>query len=368
LIFKVHSEQVLIRALVTQAVVVVEIKLSKRLLYLLFLTLLSCNGMELNATSEELVASPIYELELQLHEGITKKIEIESGQAFTLRCIDSTGTSFYSENLLWLHQGKRLRDSTIDKIKIKNTRKFSVLIVDFFDDSMSGLYECVLRRKDKVMKSRIHVKLKKSTSYPEAFSIQYVNLFDEELCTAEKQDFCTNGGTCLYHRPTGTYNCKCPPQYVGRMCEYLESLIISSRQNPALEPASLHRTQTILICSVMGIFFALACCCYFCYVKKSEKLSAQRNDRQTKSLESLLESVGENKKCDWPEYSISDEALRILITEKQDKSERSASKSANDENHSSFQDHANEQNCFINRSLNKERKFAVSSYSLESVS
>ncbi|KAL1235711.1 Pro-neuregulin-2,membrane-bound isoform [Trichinella pseudospiralis] len=202
--------------------------------------------MELNATSEELVASPIYELELQLHEGITKKIEIESGQAFTLRCIDSTGTSFYSENLLWLHQGKRLRDSTIDKIKIKNTRKFSVLIVDFFDDSMSGLYECVLRRKDKVMKSRIHVKLKKT--------IQYVNLFDEELCTAEKQDFCTNGGTCLYHRPTGTYNCKCPPQYVGRMCEYLESLIISSRQNPALEPASLHRTQTILICSVMGIF------------------------------------------------------------------------------------------------------------------
>ncbi|KAL1235068.1 Carbonic anhydrase [Trichinella pseudospiralis] len=80
--------------------------------------------MELNATSEELVASPIYELELQLHEGITKKIEIESGQAFTLRCIDSTGTSFYSENLLWLHQGKRLRDSTIDKIKIKNTRNF----------------------------------------------------------------------------------------------------------------------------------------------------------------------------------------------------------------------------------------------------
>ncbi|KAL1283587.1 Pro-neuregulin-2,membrane-bound isoform [Trichinella pseudospiralis] len=239
--------------------------------------------MELNATSEELVASPIYELELQLHEGITKKIEIESGQAFTLRCIDSTGTSFYSENLLWLHQGKRLRDSTIDKIKIKNTRKFSVLIVDFFDDSMSGLYECVLRRKDKVMKSRIHVKLKKT--------IQYVNLFDEELCTAEKQDFCTNGGTCLYHRPTGTYNCKCPPQYVGRMCEYLESLIISSRQNPALEPASLHRTQTILICSVMGIFFALACCCYFCYVKKSEKLSAQRNDRQTKSLESLFEAL-----------------------------------------------------------------------------
>ncbi|KAL1283578.1 hypothetical protein TPS_09036 [Trichinella pseudospiralis] len=101
---------------------------------------------------------------------------------------------------------------------------------------------------------------------------------------------------------------------------------------------------------------------------KSEKLSAQRNDRQTKSLESLFESVGENKKCDWPEYSISDEALRILITEKQDKSERSASKSANDENHSSFQDHANEQNCFTNRSLNKERKFAVSSYSLESVS
>ncbi|KRX46334.1 Pro-neuregulin-2, membrane-bound isoform [Trichinella murrelli] len=360
LIFKVHGEQVSIRALVTHAVVVVEIKLSKRLVYLLFLTLLSCNGIELNTTSEELIASPIYELELQLHEGITKKIEIESGQAFALRCIDSTGTLFHSENLLWLRQGKRLRDSTINKIKIKNTRKFSVLIVDFFEDSMSGLYECVLRRKDKVMKSRIHVKLKKT--------IQYVNLFEEELCTAEKQDFCTNGGTCLYHRPTGTYNCKCPPQYVGRMCEYLESLIISSRQNPALEPSSLHRTQTILICSVMGIFFAMACCCYFCYVKKSEKLSAQRNDRQTKSLESLLECVGENKKRNWPEYSISNEALRIRITEKQDKSERSPSKCANDENHSSFQDHINEQNCFINRSLNKERKFAVSSYSLESVS
>ncbi|KRZ91422.1 Tyrosine-protein kinase PR2 [Trichinella sp. T8] len=335
--FKVHGEQVSIRALVTHAVVVVEIKLSKRLVYLLFLTLLSCNGIELNTTSEELIASPIYELELQLHEGITKKIEIESGQAFALRCIDSTGTLFHSENLLWLRQGKRLRDSTINKIKIKNTRKFSVLIVDFFEDSMSGLYECVLRRKDKVMKSRIH----------------YVNLFEEELCTAEKQDFCTNGGTCLYHRPTGTYNCKCPPQYVGRMCEYLESLIISSRQNPALEPSSLHRTQTILICSVMGIFFAMACCCYFCYVKKSEKLSAQRNDRQTKSLESLLECVGENKKRNWPEYSISNEALRIRITEKQDKSERSPSKCANDENHSSFQDHINEQNCFINRSLNK---------------
>ncbi|KAL1241636.1 EGF-like repeat and discoidin I-like domain-containing protein [Trichinella pseudospiralis] len=136
-----------------------------------------------------------------------------------------------------VHQGKRLRDSTIDKIKIKNTRKFSVLIVDFFDDSMSGLYECVLRRKDKVMKT-----------------IQYVNLFDEELVLRKSKTFAQNGGTCLYHRPTGTYNCKCPPQYVGRMCEYLESLIISSRQNPALEPASLHRTQTILICSVMGIF------------------------------------------------------------------------------------------------------------------
>ncbi|KRX25231.1 hypothetical protein T07_1837 [Trichinella nelsoni] len=302
LIFKVHGEQVSIRASVTHAVVVVEIKLSKRLVYLLFLTLLSCNGIELNTTSEELIASPIYELELQLHEGVTKKIEIESGQAFALRCIDSTGTLFHAENLLWLHQGKRLRDSTINKIKIKNTRKFSVLIVDFFEDSMSGLYECVLRRNDKVMKIRQPFR--------------------------RRALYC--GKARLLHK-------------------WRHMFIPSTNWNVQLQMSSTVRWKNVRISResyhIKSAKSSIG--------TKSEKLSAQRNDRQTKSLESLLESVGENKKCNWPEYSISNEALRILITEKQDKSERSPSKCANDENHSSFQDHINEQNCFINRSLNR---------------
>ncbi|KRZ15015.1 hypothetical protein T11_15204, partial [Trichinella zimbabwensis] len=280
----------------------------------LFLTLLSCNGMELNTTSEELIASPIYELELQLHEGITRKIEIESGQAFTLRCIDSTGTSFHSENLLWLHQGKRLRDSTINKIKIKNTKKFSVLIVDFFDDSMSGLYECVLRRNDKPFNTSIfsmkNFVLRKSKTFAQmaahmSSTVRWKNV------------------------------------RISRESYYFKS---AKSSTGTFKPAS-YTNNSDLFC--YGNFFCVG------MLLKSEKLSAQRNDRQTKSLESLLESVGENKKCDWPEYSISDEALRILITEKQDKSERSPSKCANDENHSSFQDHINEQNCFINRSLNK---------------
>ncbi|XP_003370262.1 hypothetical protein Tsp_10871 [Trichinella spiralis] len=326
LIFKVHGEQVSIRALVTHAVVVVEIKLSKRLVYLLFLTLLSCNGIELNTTSEELIVSPIYELELQLHEGITKKIEIESGQAFALRCIDSTGTLFHSENLLWLHQGKRLRDSTINKIKIKNTRKFSVLIVDFFEDSMSGLYECVLRRKDKVMKSRIHP-FNTSTFSKKSFVLRKSKTFAQMAAHVYTID--------QLERTTANLHMIEMFKVVLALMEKSMSSTVRWK-NVRISRESYHIKSAK---SSIGT--------------KSEKLSAQRNDRQTKSLESLLESVGENKKCNWPEYSISNEALRILITEKQDKSERSPSKCANDENHSSFQDHINEQNCFINRSLNK---------------
>ncbi|CDW53984.1 Component of oligomeric golgi complex 2 [Trichuris trichiura] len=150
---------------------------------------------------DEAVAVPIYEL--RLDEGSQETVDVPVGGPVVLRCVDLSGTPIDNEFLFWLYQGQRLGERNGIMIATDDKKKVSNLKIYQLDESYVGIYECIAKAgPHTLMKAKLRVRAGRESA----------SLFQEdELCPPDMRDFCSNGGTCLMHKPTSTYLCR----YVG---------------------------------------------------------------------------------------------------------------------------------------------------------
>ncbi|KFD61790.1 hypothetical protein M514_26036, partial [Trichuris suis] len=228
---------------------------------------------------DETVAVPIYEL--RLDEGSQEVVDVPIGGPLVLRCVDLSGTSIDNDFLFWLYQGQRLAERNGITIATDDKKKVSNLKIYQLDESYVGVYECISKSgQHTLMKAKLRVRAEREITSGSLFE-------EDELCPPDMRDFCSNGGTCLMHKPTSTYLCRhvgtCPPEYVGKRCEYLESLVVSSKRlNEDCNSVAAERNRGIVICSLLSCILFLLIFCFLLYIKHRQvsKRPLKRDDNR----------------------------------------------------------------------------------------
>uniref|UniRef100_A0A5S6QXE0 EGF-like domain-containing protein n=1 Tax=Trichuris muris TaxID=70415 RepID=A0A5S6QXE0_TRIMR len=226
-----------------------------------------------NESSEETTAIPIYEL--RLDKGSQEVVDVSIGNPLILRCTDPSRMYSNNEFLFWLHQGQRLTERNGTLVTTSDDMKVSDLKILQADNSCGGMYECIAKSGQRtLMKAKLRVRIGQGTASSRRIE-------EDELCPPEMSDFCSNGGKCLLHKPTSTYLCRCPAEYVGRRCEYLESLVVSSkRHNEDCNNVVAERNRGIVVCSLLSCLLFLVIFCFVLYIRHRQavKRPLKRDD------------------------------------------------------------------------------------------
>ncbi|XP_067131534.1 protein vein-like isoform X2 [Centruroides vittatus] len=112
----------------------------------------------------------------------------------------------------WYRDGKRIEAS--DRIRIRNKRRDSRLLVQRASSADGGRYEC---RAWNVLSGRTVALSAWVAVAPAASATPTALPYEGEEC--QRTNYCLNGGTCIYFRSIGELSCHCADGYKGKRCE-----------------------------------------------------------------------------------------------------------------------------------------------------
>ncbi|XP_067140046.1 pro-neuregulin-2, membrane-bound isoform-like isoform X2 [Centruroides vittatus] len=122
----------------------------------------------------------------------------------------------------WYKNGKIIEGRS--RIKIKNKRKQSNLIIKSVNYKDIGEYECrvsnIVQQEAVSSKAKVMIKAFQTTTSSSK------SIFEFEGSPCPMDTFCLNGGNCTFYEIFGEYVCKCAEGYIGQRCDHKSVSVI----------------------------------------------------------------------------------------------------------------------------------------------